>query len=64
MTQCLPYCRSVMFSLCLATAAQAADTLPERGAYTGQGLVLHAQTRTPDQMAAFYTGRGFPAAML
>lgn len=64
MTQCLPYCRSVMFCLCLATAAQAADPLPERGAYTGQGLVLQAQTRTPDQMAAFYTGRGFPAAML
>lgn len=50
--------------MCCTPAVSAADEPPARAGYTGQGLVLHAQTRTPDQMEAFYTGRGFPAAML
>lgn len=49
---------------CLVPASQAAEKPVARPGYTGQGLVVHTQTRTPDQMAAFYTGRGFPAGML
>ena len=42
----------------------AADSQPEPATYTGQGLMLYAQARTPDQTTAFYLGRGFPPAML
>jgi hypothetical protein len=40
--------------------AMAAD----RGGYDAQGIVLHATPRTVDQTAAFYSGRGFPPAMI
>jgi hypothetical protein len=50
--------------MCCTLPVSAADEQPARVGYRGQGLVLHAQTRTPDQMEAFYSGRGFPAAML
>ncbi len=60
----LPQVGRVMLLMCLATVVRAADQPAARNVYSGQGLVLHAQTRTPDQMVAFYTGRGFPAAML
>ena len=33
-------------------------------AYVGQGMTLHVSVRTADQITAFYTGRGFPAAMI
>lgn len=62
--QWLPQIWRVTLLMCLATLARAADQPPARHAFAGQGLTLHAETRTPDQMAAFYTGRGFPAAML
>jgi hypothetical protein len=64
MTQCLPYCRRVMFCVGFATVVHAADPPPVPAGDSDQGLELTAQTRTPDQMAAFYIGRGFPAAML
>ena len=48
-----------------ATGAGAADApraaVPE---YVGQGMTLHVSVRTADQITAFYTGRGFPAAMI
>lgn len=44
----------------LAGAASAVET-PEPGTYRGQGIVLHASARTPEQMSAFYSARGFPA---
>ena len=59
----LPFWR-VMFLLSLAPGAHAADKPPARSSFSGQGLAVHAQTRTPDQMTAFYAGRGFPASML
>jgi hypothetical protein len=53
--------------LCLfyfAMAAQAAEKPEVSNVYAGQGVEVHAHARTPDQMTAFYAGRGFPAAML
>lgn len=62
--QWLPKIWRVALLTCIATVVRAADQPPARNVYSGQGLELHAQTRTPDQMVAFYTGRGFPSAML
>ena len=45
--------------LCVSAMACGAET-PEPGTYRGQGIVLHASARTPEQMAAFYSARGFP----
>jgi hypothetical protein len=36
----------------------------ESPVYTGQGITLYASVRSAEQMTAFYTGRGFPPAML
>jgi len=37
---------------------------PGRWKYLGDGTEIRAQVRTPDQMAAFYEARGFPAAAI
>lgn len=50
--------------LMLWVAVAAADTKPSPTTYAGQGLMLQAQARTPDQTTAFYLGRGFPDTML
>lgn len=54
----------VMLLLSLPAGAQPADKPAIRFSFSGQGLTVHAMTRTPDQMTAFYAGRGFPANML
>jgi hypothetical protein len=45
--------------LCCNAMSYGAET-PEPGTYRGQGIVLHVSARTPEQMAAFYSARGFP----
>jgi len=47
------------FLLCFSAMAYGAET-PEPGTYRGQGIVLHVSARTPEQMTAFYSARGFP----
>ena len=59
----LPFLRAI-FLLCLASGVSAVDKPALRTSFSSQGLMVHVQARTPDQMTAFYTGRGFPAAML
>ena len=54
----------VVLLLSLPAGVQAADKPPIRFSFSGQGLTVHAMPRTPDQMTAFYAGRGFPANML
>ena len=49
-----------MLLICFTTAPLfAANNNVKRNRYEDQGLIVRASTRKPDQLDAFYTGRGF-----
>jgi len=63
----LPYARAVNALACIAVSAlvsmpAGAQTRDERLRVEQHGLRLSASPRAPDQTAAFYSARGFPAA--